>query len=778
MARSIDKGNRLPKNDGISINNGNLSCKSVMNSFYHCAFSQTPSERDDELKVFRVFIGRRSFVKAFLYIQEHQIDEKICETVYSDVGFRVLAAKLGAEFVKAFTEKQIDNFFNNRVFLYDDILIHGRALSGLLSAAEEIFISSFEQAAPKGLALPRDVLSAIFLSIVTIKTAVQNNQAILLPRRFKMTHDKGSSKKMNPCSWRRFSSEIAEEIYNSGIPNAAFMPGVLFDENSGFRQMLSERFRGLSEQGLLLDFGFSETAYRGRNMDSYISFQFEEDSLLAVFTIRCTDKYLIPFVFLPGISDKQFSLLTKHISDRIKLYSLDLGKLTEELFDEYRLQVSPYLNVFYSELVNMIHGTALLRSFLNVLGIQIQDSEYNLSTTKALMMSNYAHKSVINELFRLMFDESLPPLYSLKELRRLLVDTTEKKSCIFSEISDITDKDSDDAATCRDDPCASVARNMKFLMEERRADFMHRDGGCECGERKQRIEKDRDDIADNRHGCECLMEHVGQRDEDERGPRVGRHTDGESRRENHQSCKDGDDGVDEGNLHRRAHQARLLSEIGGVGAQACRAKGEREESLSERFEEHAVRHLSKVGLEEELHPLDGSRQHARSRYEQEEQDEERGHEQFGCLFDAIAHPPGHHQVGDADERHGPHDGFPRVGSKLLEIRHHIIGVALEMPDDGCQEVLQAPPCHDGIEAEDDHGGEHAQVSDDPPWRAPRQFVVRPCGIGGGVTPHDKLSHHAGFAKHEHANRIDEDEGRPAVHPGHIGEAPDVSQSHR
>ena len=446
MARSIDKGNRLPKNDGISINNGNLSCKSVMNSFYHCAFSQTPSERDDELKVFRVFIGRRSFVKAFLYIQEHQIDEKICETVYSDVGFRVLAAKLGAEFVKAFTEKQIDNFFNNRVFLYDDILIHGRALSGLLSAAEEIFISSFEQAAPKGLALPRDVLSAIFLSIVTIKTAVQNNQALLLPRRFKMTHDKGSSKKMNPCSWRRFSSEIAEEIYNSGIPNAAFMPGVLFDENSGFRQMLSERFRGLSEQGLLLDFGFSETAYRGRNMDSYISFQFEEDSLLAVFTIRCTDKYLIPFVFLPGISDKQFSLLTKHISDRIKLYSLDLGKLTEELFDEYRLQVSPYLNVFYSELVNMILGTALLRSFLNVLGIQIQDSEYNLSTTKALMMSNYAHKSVINELFRLMFDESLPPLFSLKELRRLLVDTTEKKSCIFSEISDITDKDSDDAA--------------------------------------------------------------------------------------------------------------------------------------------------------------------------------------------------------------------------------------------------------------------------------------------------------------------------------------------
>ena len=122
MARSIDKGNRLPKNDGISINNGNLSCKSVMNSFYHCAFSQTPSERDDELKVFRVFIGRRSFVKAFLYIQEHQIDEKICETVYSDVGFRVLAAKLGAEFVKAFTEKQIDNFFNNRTLT--DWLFH------------------------------------------------------------------------------------------------------------------------------------------------------------------------------------------------------------------------------------------------------------------------------------------------------------------------------------------------------------------------------------------------------------------------------------------------------------------------------------------------------------------------------------------------------------------------------------------------------------------------------------------------------------------------------
>ena len=113
---------------------------------------------------------------------------------------------------------------------------------------------------------------------------------------------------------------------------------------------------------------------------------------------------------------------------------------------------------------------------------------------------------------------------------------------------------------------------MKVLMEECRSDFMHRDGGCECGEREQCVEEDGDDIADGRHGCKRLVEHVGERDEDERGAGVGSHADGEGRRENHQSCQDGDERIDEGDLHRRTHQARLLREIGGVGTQTRRAE--------------------------------------------------------------------------------------------------------------------------------------------------------------------------------------------------------------
>ena len=137
-------------------------CENVMNLFYERALSSNWNEQQEK-KVYRVFIGRRSFVKACMYIRDHHIDEEICETVFSDIGFRVLVAKLGRYLAHAVVHRQIDQFFKNRIFLYDDILIHGRALSGLLSAAEEIFITAFREAS-LGIDIPREVLSSSLLS--------------------------------------------------------------------------------------------------------------------------------------------------------------------------------------------------------------------------------------------------------------------------------------------------------------------------------------------------------------------------------------------------------------------------------------------------------------------------------------------------------------------------------------------------------------------------------------------------------------------------------------
>ena len=56
---------------------------------------------------------------------------------------------------------------------------------------------------------------------------------------------------------------------------------------------------------------------------------------------------------------------------------------------------------------------------------------------------------------------------------------------------------------------------MQFLDEEGGADLMHRYGRGEGGKYEQCIEQNTDSIAHRRHAAECLLEHVGQGDEDE-----------------------------------------------------------------------------------------------------------------------------------------------------------------------------------------------------------------------------------------------------------------------
>ena len=92
-------------------------------------------------------------------------------------------------------------------------------------------------------------------------------------------------------------------------------------------------------------------------------------------------------------------------------------------------------------------------------------------------------------------------------------------------------------------------------------------------------------------------------------------------------------------------------------------------------------------------------------------------------------------------------------------------------------VLQAPSGHDGVETEDDGGGEDAEVADESPRASAGELVVGTCGIGVGVAADDELGNHAGDAKQEDAAQIDEDEGCSSVLSCHIGETPDVSQTY-
>ena len=81
--------------------------------------------------------------------------------------------------------------------------------------------------------------------------------------------------------------------------------------------------------------------------------------------------------------------------------------------------------------------------------------------------------------------------------------------------------------------------DAQLFAEERGAYFVNGDIGGERRYGEQQVEHDAHDIFHDRHGTECLLEDIGQRDEDERGTAVGLHTHREGCRKDDKSGEDG-----------------------------------------------------------------------------------------------------------------------------------------------------------------------------------------------------------------------------------------------
>ena len=55
----------------------------------------------------------------------------------------------------------------------------------------------------------------------------------------------------------------------------------------------------------------------------------------------------------------------------------------------------------------------------------------------------------------------------------------------------------------------------------------------------------------------------------------------------------------------------------------------------------------------------------------------------------------------------PQTGFHWIGREHIEVFNDVRGIAIELSAERGKEILQAPACHHGIEAEDDRRGEDA-----------------------------------------------------------------------
>ncbi len=182
---------------------------------------------------------------------------------------------------------------------------------------------------------------------------------------------------------------------------------------------------------------------------------------------------------------------------------------------------------------------------------------------------------------------------------------------------------------------------------------MHRDGRSQGCQYKQSIEQHRNHITDNRHVTESLLEYVWQGNEDERRTAVWLHTYREGCREDHQTCQYGDYRINGHNLSSRLQEIGLSVEVRGISTQTCRTHTQREERLSQRFEQHVFIYLREIRLQQKLHSFHRSRQRAGSYHNHNQQEEEHRHQYLGCFLYTIAHTAYYHHVGKQDKTYCP-----------------------------------------------------------------------------------------------------------------------------
>ena len=409
-------------------------------NFYRNALSLTEEEKHGK-KVYRVFIGRRSFVTACLYIKHHeeQIDHQIINSVYSDGGLRVLAKNLADELYQAKQNNDISliiKWMEQSIFLYDDVLIYGRALGSLLAAAEEIFadryleLSGFE-GNPKRL---RD----IFLRFIKIKTAVKNSQPNLLRVRYWQCLMDEEIKETQPNKWRCFSYDIAERIYHSDIPNAAFIPAICFSGDNYISNYIKDRFIYCGDNGMLKDFQHTTNKYNDRSLDTFIRLLSSGNSIKAFLTVRCTQQYIIPFVFLPVLGRNSFTRLETNIIKRLNTINPELAIIAQKKCEQWK--GIPKLNMMYIELLTMILSISLLRSFLDEIGVSVdsftKDSKEFLvkHTTYNVMMCNYAHDDDVKRLLSVLFDFQSQDFFSVSELVEIIEDSLAYDEVITNDL--------------------------------------------------------------------------------------------------------------------------------------------------------------------------------------------------------------------------------------------------------------------------------------------------------------------------------------------------------
>ena len=286
-----------------------------------------------------VFVARRCAVLGSLFLRSFKNEftaydySKIHESIYTDAGFRALVLDIADKCCNDFN-------YECNIYLYDDILIHGRAISSLLSCAEDIFVSEYRlqlnNKPDEHNRYSDEDLAAKFLSFVHIETAAQSKNQLLLKRRFSNRVEnelQEGFEKSDANEWRDKSYRCADTILHSDTPNACFIPHIKLNDDG--LNTISDLFSNIggAEKSR---FEFISTKYKDRQLDTYTWLLPMADKTQAVFTIRCTKDYVIPFALLPECSQEKMDYFSLEKRKVISGIVLRQHNGVSDWFSEYR----------------------------------------------------------------------------------------------------------------------------------------------------------------------------------------------------------------------------------------------------------------------------------------------------------------------------------------------------------------------------------------------------------------------------------------------------------
>ncbi len=435
------------KDVDIYLQNVLADCYDHLRYFYLTAFRKSVGIEN----AYIVFVARRCAVLGDLFLRtfecEFSKDEYryLQENIYTDAGFRALVINIAKKCYK-------DINYSCTVNLYDDILIHGRAIGGLLSSAEDIFVRQYQKLCEVELDEGRKSSSTVaehqlvakFLNMVHIRTAAQSECTLLLNPRYvsRIQNDFENECDITVANeWRRRSYRCADAIFNSDVPNACFVPHIKMN-NQG-RSVLRQTFLDKKNQSR---FQFITTKYKKRTLDTYTWLLPATNKAKAIFTVRCTDDYLIPFAFLPACSSDKMKLIENAILDKLQRsifvgeYFRDSSVLSNLLrvWSDYEA-----ISVLYTEVIDLVFSLTVLKLFLNDLNNEEYLSGFNFefirnNTNIRTIMANYAHEKLIEDLIVVLLDPNLPPIFTYEEIEDLICRATNEEQYIVDDISIIT----------------------------------------------------------------------------------------------------------------------------------------------------------------------------------------------------------------------------------------------------------------------------------------------------------------------------------------------------